>query len=119
MSDITNPAATPIVKPATVNTTTPALSAELKAAVVAAADAHLAAVTADVAKLKGAVADDLAGIATTGKSEFDRLEGAVIAEIAKLRADLAGTPLRYYAIGAAIVVASAAAALGHFVAHLF
>lgn len=95
------------------------LSAELKAAVVAAADAHLAAVMADVARVKGAVSSDLAGMGPTGKTEFDRLEGSVIAEIAKLRADLAGAPLRHFAVAAVAVVATAAAALGHFVSHLF
>lgn len=105
---------------AAASTATPAaLSTELKSAILAAADAHLAAVTADVAKVKGAVSGDLAGLATTGKSEFDRLESSVLAEIAKLRADLAGAKPRYYVIAAAVVVASAGAAFGHFIAHLF
>ena len=98
---------------------TASLSTELKSAILAAADAHLAAVTADVAKVRNAVSADLAGLATSGRSEFDRLESSVLAEIARLRADLAGAKPRYYLLAAAVVVASAAAALGHFVAHLF
>ena len=115
MSETMTPAAAPAATP----TPAASLSAELKAAVLAAADAHLAAVTADVAKVKGAVAGDLSGLATAGKTELDRLESRVIAEIAGLRADLSGAPLRYYAIGALVVTATAAAAFGHFVAHLF
>ena len=97
----------------------PTLSTELKNAVLAAADAHLAAVTNDVARLKSAVSGDLAGLATAGKSEFDRLESSVLEEIKRLRADFAGAGPRYYAIAGLLAVATAAAALGHFVAHLF
>lgn len=115
MSDTVSPTATSAITSAT-----PAsLSAELKSAILAAADAHLAAVATDVAKVKGAVSADLAGLATSGKSEFDRLESSVLAEIARLRADLAGARPRTYVVAAGLVVVSAAAALGHFVAHLF
>lgn len=114
MSDIATPTAG-----GTTSQPSASLSTELKSAILAAADAHLAAVTADVAKVKNAVSADLAGLATSGKSEFDRLESSVLAEIARLRTDLAGARPRYYLLAAAIVVASAAAALGHFVAHLF
>lgn len=111
--------ASPTTAPATTAAPPISLSNELKAAILAAADAHLAAVAIDVAKVKGAVSADLAGLATSGKSEFDRLESSVLAEIARLRADLAGVKPRTYVIAAGLVVVSAAAALGHFVAHLF
>ena len=96
-----------------------ALSVELKAAILAAADAYLAAVSADVAHLKNAVSDDLSGVAIAGRPEFDRLESSVVAEIARLRADLAMGKPRRYAIAAVLVVASAATMFGHFIAHLF
>ena len=108
------------------STTTPpaasrptALSGDLKAAVLAAADAHLAAVTADVTRLRDAVSHDLAGVAAVGTSEFDRLESLVRAEITRLRADLTGSPHGILIIGACATVASVAAVLGHFVVHLF
>jgi len=95
------------------------LSADLKSAVLAAADAHFAAVSADVTRLKGAVSSDLTGLATSGTSEFERLETSVVAEIARLRADLTGATPRIYLLAAVLAVASAAAVVGHFVVHLF
>ena len=96
-----------------------ALSADLKAAVLAAADAHLAIVTTDVTRLREAVSNDLAGVAGVGTTEFDRLESLVLAEITRLRADLTGSPHQYLILGACVAVASVAAVLGHFVVHLF
>lgn len=96
-----------------------ALSDELKTVVLAAADAHLAAVTADVVRLRDAVSHDLADASAIGTSEFGRLEGRVLAEFARLRADLTGSPHRFLLAGAGVVVAVAAVALGHFVVHLF
>ncbi len=102
------------------STPTPAaLSEELKTVVLAAADAHLEAVTADVARLRDAVSQDLAGVSATGTSEFERLEALVLAEVARLRADLTGSPHRSLVAGAGVAVVLAAAALGHFVVHLF
>lgn len=111
--------ASPITTPASAATPPASLSDELKAAIYAAADAHLAAVASDVAKVKGAISADLAGLATSGKSEFERLESSVLAELARLRAELSGAAPRIYLLVAGLVVVSAAAALGHFVAHLF
>lgn len=99
------------------------LSTELKSAILAAADAHLASVGADVAKVKGAVTNDCTNLVTTvatvGQSEFDRLEASVVAEVTKLRTEVAAMPVKYYLIGGAAAVVAVGAALGHFVVHLF
>lgn len=108
MSGSTTPAAT-----------TPPMSADLKSAIISAAQAHLAQVTSDVSRITTAVQGDLAGVATVGQNELGALETSILGEIGKLRADVAGVPLKYYAIGVGVTVAGAAGLLAHFVMHLF
>jgi len=70
-------------------TVTAPLAADLKAAVVAAADAHLAGVSADVARVKNAVAGDLANVATVAKSDLHSVEDWFITELEAIEARFA------------------------------
>jgi hypothetical protein len=90
------------------------LAADLKSAVVAAADAHLATVTADVTKLKAAVAADLAGVAAAVPGVFAQGEHFVVAEIEKLAAFVANLKVAGIVSGVAAAASAAVWAAAHF-----
>jgi hypothetical protein len=87
------------------------ISSALKSAVVTAAEAHLADVTADVERVKAAIVADLPSISTTAIS----VEALVKAEVAKLRADVGAVwkPWMTYAVIAGASVAAGVAV--HFI----
>lgn len=97
-------------------TTTPApLANSLKTAIVAAADAHLASVAADVARVKGAVSADLVNVAVVAQSDFGKAESYVVAQLEALEARVAKI-VPTAGIGAAVLAVGAAAvwAVVHF-----
>jgi len=101
------------------------LSGELKAAVVAAAAAHLAKVTSDVTKLNVAMDTDLTSVVTELKadveSDYTKAVADIKAELSRLKADVPTTLAGKIVAGvlAASALSSAVALVGHFVFHAF
>ncbi len=90
------------------------ISGALKSAIEAAADAHLASVTADVNRVKAAVQSDLPSVSATAVD----VAALVKAEVAKIKADV-GSVWKPWMTGVAIAVASVGAAVGLHLAHVF
>lgn len=96
------------------DTVTTPISAALKTAVLAAAQDHLSKASAEVESLKGALENDLTGIVTAGKTEFDILRDDVIGELTKLRAQAAGLPLKWWLLAVLVAAVDIGAVVLHF-----
>lgn len=92
-----------------------ALSPELKAAVVAAAEAQLATITSQVNQVKAAVQADLPSVVATGTG----IEALVKAEVAKLKLDVVSVmPAWMKYVAMAVAGSSALLGVGYVVEHV-